>query len=152
MRLFTHNMLQCNVNSKKCPTGLKYPLDLQVDEWEPLSVEYNQEFLEMTVLTRLDWSALSETCKNLGWPHLKELEKGSLDSETPEKDIKDEMAIEKNSSDVFLVPGTEGWWRCLHEILLERRIKSGHMKCKGCQHIFPIKESIPNMLLANEEA
>ena len=146
MRLFTHNMLQCNVNSKKCPTGLKYPLALQVDQWEPLQVEYNQEFLEKTVLHRLNWDVLTATCKTLGWPQLNPIDHDNENMPSENKDG-DSKEIENE-----LAPESEAWWKRLHEVLLERRIVSGHMTCNGCGHVFPIKESIPNMLISNEEA
>jgi multifunctional methyltransferase subunit TRM112 len=142
MRLLTHNMIQCNVNSKTCPTGSKYPLKLNVDDWETMPVDYNQEFLQETLFSKVNWSALMATCKSLNWPLLKSLTEQKDDDEE-EKGMAD---IEEGPE-----PGSDAWWHLLHDILLQRNIKEGYMKCSGCEHIFPIKASIPNMLLSNEE-
>lgn len=39
----------------------------------------------------------------------------------------------------------------LHEILLEVNVEDGQMKCKGCGRVYVIKDSIPNMLLQENE-
>ncbi|KAJ3311648.1 hypothetical protein HDV04_003912 [Boothiomyces sp. JEL0838] len=39
----------------------------------------------------------------------------------------------------------------LHDVLLKTKIKEGEMVCRGCGHVYPIKDGIPNMLLNDDE-
>lgn len=39
----------------------------------------------------------------------------------------------------------------LHRILFQTDIKSAKMVCKGCGHIYRIRDGIPNMLLGEDE-
>ncbi|CAO3613014.1 unnamed protein product [Cunninghamella blakesleeana] len=45
----------------------------------------------------------------------------------------------------------EEFLKVLHSILLETHVQQGKMVCNGCQHIYNIKDGIPNMLLAEHE-
>ncbi|KAJ9069242.1 hypothetical protein DSO57_1020565 [Entomophthora muscae] len=122
MRLITHNMLQCNV--KNCNTD-NFPLRLQNVELERTEVEPNAEFLN-NMLTRLDWPALLKTADQLGFT--------GLPDSLPETLIGNDVLI-----------------KLLHSFLLETHVKSGSMFCNGCGHIYPIKDGIANMLLAEHE-
>ncbi|CEQ42009.1 SPOSA6832_03778 [Sporobolomyces salmonicolor] len=41
--------------------------------------------------------------------------------------------------------------KTLHHVLLEIVVRDGEMVCPQCEHVFKIKDSIPNMLLAEHE-
>ncbi|TPX35282.1 hypothetical protein SmJEL517_g02239 [Synchytrium microbalum] len=78
------------------------------------------------MIPRLDWNALIKTSYSLGMDTLPETlpEEGDMDDE-------------------FL--------QALHHVLMEIRVVQGQMQCDGCGHIYPIKDSIPNMLLQDTE-
>ncbi|KAG4108230.1 Trm112p-domain-containing protein [Neocallimastix lanati (nom. inval.)] len=100
-----------------------FPLKLEEIEIEELEAEFNVDFIN-SMLNRLDWRALVHTPFSLGIAQLPE--------EIPEE-LNDEMLKQ------------------LHHILLEIDIISGRMVCKGCNHVYPIRGGIPNMLLTESE-
>tara|TARA_B110000208_G_scaffold8083_1_gene10423 strand:- start:97 stop:411 length:315 start_codon:yes stop_codon:yes gene_type:complete len=53
MRLFTHNMLQCNAKG----VTMGYPLTIEATEVEALETEYNPDFVR-NLVPKLDWAAL----------------------------------------------------------------------------------------------
>lgn len=57
----------------------------------------------------------------------------TLPEEKPEEPISEELA------------------QTLHTILFETYLKNGLMTCEGCGHVYPIRDGIPNMLLAEDE-
>lgn len=135
MRLFTHNFLQCHV--KGCNTN-NYPLKFLssknqgiedgVDgnhtiEIEYKDMEYNPEFIR-SYINKINLPALQKAVQDL-----------ELDMIIPDElNIEDEETV-----------------KMLHKILFETFIKNGKMKCLGCDHIYPIRDGIPNMLLAEDE-
>ncbi len=121
MRLFTHNFLQCHV--KGC-TQNNFPLSLSEVELEKRETELNAEFIQ-TFLHKLEWEALLKSISQLGL-------QVSLPEEKPEE-LSEEMI------------------ETLHTVLFEHYLKNGKMTCEGCGHIYPIKDGIPNMLLADDE-
>jgi len=90
-------------------------------------MDYNPQFL-INVLPRVDWPALVKTAVDLG--------NTSLPQEKPEN-------LTPENDDQVL--------RQLHSILLETDVSEGKMICRNCGHVYFIKESIPNMLLAPHE-
>ncbi|KAI9028601.1 Trm112p-domain-containing protein [Hyaloraphidium curvatum] len=121
MRLITHNMLQCN--ARGC-TSNNFPLRIADAELEETEAEFNADFLKR-MLPKLEWGALVETAYSLGID--------SLPKELPE-----------NTDD-------EEFLKNLHHVLLETRVKEGKMICNNCNHVFPITDGIPNMLLTENE-
>ncbi|KAJ3372528.1 hypothetical protein AMAG_13841 [Allomyces macrogynus ATCC 38327] len=121
VRLLTHNMLQCHV--KNCTNG--FPLRFQDPVIEQHEQEINKEFL-VNMLPRIDWNALRTTVDQLGLPE--------LPAAVPENPAEDEA---------FLA--------ALHRALMEVNIQSGSMVCPECEHVYPIRDGIPNMLLSEDE-
>lgn len=122
MRIITHNMLQC---TKKQCKGNNFPLaikDAQLSQSAD-STDYNPHFI-IRMMDRIDWPALVSTSHALGLAVFPE--------ELP------------NSPD-------EDFLRQLHQVLLECRIEQGSMVCPGCARVYPIIDSIPNMLLTEDE-
>ncbi|RKP11382.1 hypothetical protein BJ684DRAFT_5120, partial [Piptocephalis cylindrospora] len=119
MRILTHNMLQCHAAG--C-TSNNFPLRLEEVEVERDEVEVNAPFL-IGLLPKLDWPALLATAEQLGFV--------GLPDTIPEE-----------------VEANESFLEQLNSILLETHIKEGKMVCNGCNHIYRIKEGIPNMLLS----
>lgn len=133
MRLFTHNFLQCHV--KGCNTN-NYPLRFlsgrdqgtEIDEnyaveIEYKDMEYSPEFIK-SYINKINLPALQMV--------VEDLELGFT--------IPDELDGENEDVN-----------KMLHKLLFETFIKSGKMKCMGCGHIYPIRDGIPNMLLAEDE-
>ncbi|UZJ51281.1 hypothetical protein CBS101457_000601 [Exobasidium rhododendri] len=126
MRLLTHNLLACH--SRSCTqTSNNYPLQCREVKLELQETEYNEAFLR-GFLPKLEWDALIKTAKELG------------DTSLPEKspDINDPMMDEEVLKN-------------LHRVLLEMHVTEGQLVCPNCSHIFPIRNGIPNMLLAEHE-
>ncbi|CAG8702550.1 9042_t:CDS:2 [Ambispora leptoticha] len=124
MRLITHNMLQCHV--KGCNTN-NFPLELSEIEYELQETEFNPQFLRNFV-PKLEWDALVRTAMKLGITTLPDKLPDTPIQEIDEKFLKD-----------------------LHRVLLETHIQQGRMTCPNCQHVYPIKDGIPNMLLNENE-
>ncbi|KAI0791306.1 hypothetical protein C8Q75DRAFT_792535 [Abortiporus biennis] len=109
-------------HAKNC-TSNNFPLQFKDIEIELREAEFNPDFIR-GFLPKLEWKALIDAAKQLG--------DTSLPSEQPEM-IDDEFL--KN----------------LHHVLLEIHIEEGAMICPNCQHVYPISNGIPNMLLAEHE-
>lgn len=62
MRLFTHNLLQCNVRG--CETD-NFPLRISDAEIEVRDCEFNAQFIS-NYLSKLDWPALLQTLESVG--------------------------------------------------------------------------------------
>ncbi|CAO1638953.1 unnamed protein product [Sympodiomycopsis kandeliae] len=128
MRLLTHNLLACS--ARTCLTTSKnFPLTFKDVQLEIVEAEFNEGFLKGLIGGgKIEWNGLIETCKSLG--------DTSLPEQAPE-------------------PGAEGLsdelLQRLHHILLEIHVIQGAMICPNCSHVFPIKNGIPNMLLAAHE-
>ena len=122
MRLFTHNFLQCHV--RNC-TASNFPLRILDAEIDHKDTEYNADFMR-AYINKIHWDALLKT--------VQELELGNeLPAETPEEPYDDQLLQQ------------------LHGILFETCVRNGRMVCNGCGHVYPIKDGIPNMLLAEDE-
>lgn len=121
MRLITHNMLRCNVKGVK--NG--YPLKIEVVKVESVDAEYNPDFVTR-MIPKLEWNALVTGAKEIGV-----------------EDLPVEVSEDMMSDDVFL--------RKLHRALLEVRVIEGALICPESGRRFPIQNSIPNMLLNEDE-
>nr|XP_018264622.1 multifunctional methyltransferase subunit TRM112 [Kwoniella dejecticola CBS 10117]OBR86780.1 multifunctional methyltransferase subunit TRM112 [Kwoniella dejecticola CBS 10117] len=122
VRLITHNMLACHV--KNC-TKDNFPLSFSEVELVIRPTEENLDFLRR-FLPKLDWTALVDTARSLG------------DESLPEQ-----------------MPEPSSWTdeqlKALHHVLMEMHVEEGNMTCRGCGHVYPISNGIPNMLLAEHE-
>ncbi|KAI8927567.1 hypothetical protein BC831DRAFT_451928 [Entophlyctis helioformis] len=107
---------------KGCNTD-NYPLAIQDAELETLEADFNPSFIER-LIPKLHWPALVHTALSLGIDTLPE--------ELPEEPSEDLL-------------------RAIHKVALEVRVKEGKMVCQGCEHVYPIVNGIPNMLLQDNE-
>ncbi|KAK7204671.1 subunit of an adoMet-dependent tRNA methyltransferase complex (Trm11p-Trm112p) [Myxozyma melibiosi] len=130
MKLLTANFVQCSV--KACSATPKcFPLHFDQQTADvPLElahedVDFSPEFI-YNILPRIDWPALLITARELG--------NNMLPETTPE--------IENPNA-----PENEQILRDLHTLLLETQIIQGSMRCENCNHIYFIRDSIPNFLL-----
>lgn len=87
--------------------------------------DFNPEFI-VHILERLDWDAVVKVAKDLG--------NESIPSAKPEglEPIMEEDRAILND---------------LHTLLVETQIVEGKMICGNCEHVYHIKNSIPNFLL-----
>ncbi|KAJ1921770.1 hypothetical protein H4219_000503 [Mycoemilia scoparia] len=117
-------MLQCH--AKGCDDPAKnFPLEISDFTKEEIEAEKNKDFL-VRMLPKLEWNALYTTAVKLGITGLPET-----------------LPSDAETNDEFL--------SALHTVLLEVHIKEGKMTCNGCNHVYPIKDGVPNMLLAEHE-
>ncbi|KAG5437532.1 hypothetical protein PCANB_000960 [Pneumocystis canis] len=123
MKLLTANFLQCAV--KKCQSNaLGFPLKFQDVKIIQQEHDFNPEFL---VNIFYHWPGLILTLKEL-------FGTVTLPNEKPELTI--------DHTDML---------RELHTLLLETQVTEGNLICRNCNHIYPIKEGIPNFLLSEYE-
>ncbi|GAA6043756.1 hypothetical protein JCM8097_006655 [Rhodosporidiobolus ruineniae] len=127
VRLLTHNLLSCP--SRACSYPSNFPLAFRnVDKLEHQEADYSEEFLR-GVLSRIEWAALRKSAAELG--------DTSLPEQSPDLTQPDSISTELLQT--------------LHHVLLEIVVCDGEMVCPQCAHVFKIKDSIPNMLLAEHE-
>ncbi|EGV64534.1 Trm112p-domain-containing protein [Yamadazyma tenuis ATCC 10573] len=125
MKFITTNFVKCAV--KTCSSSDKaFPLKYEecqvvLDEQQ----EFNPEFI-VHMLDKLNWDALVKVARDLG--------KTDLPTQKPEgldPIMEDDAAV----------------LRDLHSLLIQSNIVEGKMVCENCEHIYFIKNSIPNFLL-----
>ncbi|KAH8105361.1 trm112 [Cristinia sonorae] len=109
-------------HAKGCTTN-NFPLQFKDVSIELREAEFNPEFLK-GFMPRIEWKALVDAARQLG--------DTTLPSEMPEM-VDDEFL--KN----------------LHHALLEVHVEEGAMVCPNCNHVYPVSNGIPNMLLAEHE-
>ena len=123
MRLLAHNMLACNV--KGVVNG--YPLKIRATKVEINESEFNGQFI-VHMLGKLDWGAFVNAYGEV---------KGEND------DLPEEIPSGCNEDESFL--------RKVHHALLEVTVVEGHLECPESGRKFPITNTIPNMLLNEDE-
>ena len=121
MMLLTHNMLACN--SKGVTNG--YPLRIVATKTETNESEFNGPSI-VHMLGKLDWTAFVEAAKQLNVEGLPE-----------------EIPPDCNENETFL--------KTVHHALLEVTVVEGHLECPESGRKFPIENTIPNMLLNENE-
>ena len=126
MRLLAHNMLACNV--KGVVNG--YPLTIHATKLETNESGFNGNFI-VHMLGKLDWRAFLKACK--------EVNVSDLPEEIPSRG---EFGSEEEH-EMFL--------RKVHHALLEVTVVEGHLECPESGRKFPIENTIPNMLLNEDE-
>lgn len=124
MKFLTTNFVKCTAKACDANTD-SFPLHYVNCELVQEEQDFQPEFL-LNILDRLDWNAVLKVAHDLG--------NDSLPPKLPENvDPKDQDTL------VLL--------KDLHSLLLETSIAEGEMQCRGCEHIYYIKNSIPNFLL-----
>ena len=133
MRFFTHNFLQCH--AKKCiDSGKNFPLHITLtpcceDTEKEILGTREQEFRDNFIrnqLHKIDWAVL-----------LGALKECRIEHQLPESKP--------------TAPYNTKLLRELHRVLLETFVISGEMRCQNCEHVYPIRDGIPNMLLHEDE-
>ncbi|KAJ8514350.1 hypothetical protein ONZ45_g8117 [Pleurotus djamor] len=109
-------------HAKGCNTN-NFPLQFKNAEIELREAEYNADFIR-GFLPKLEWKALVDTAKELGDTSLPDEQPEMMDDDTS---------------------------KSLHHVLLEIHVEEGQMICPNCNHVYPISNGIPNMLLAEHE-
>ncbi|KAL7676040.1 hypothetical protein ACOME3_002296 [Neoechinorhynchus agilis] len=129
MRLITHNILSTNFlkNVKK-----GYPLMIKATEVkETESKKFNPQIVRRTI-ERLDWKTFIGAARGL---QLIKEDKGVNWDEMPqEEQLKDESFLSS-----------------IHRLLFNVEIVKGELVCPETGRVFPIKNSIPNMLIEDAE-
>jgi len=124
MKFITTNFVKCAVKTCQNSTS-SFPLKFEECQLVQEELEFNPEFISH-ILERLDWAAIVQVARDLG--------NETLPSTKPE-DLDPIM----EDHQVIL--------RDLHTLLMETQIIEGRMVCRNCEHIYHIKNSIPNFLL-----
>ncbi|WVQ74533.1 hypothetical protein IAR50_004134 [Cryptococcus sp. DSM 104548] len=109
-------------HAKNC-TKDNFPLVFSEVETVIREANFNPDFIQR-FLPKLDWRALVDTARSLG--------ENSLPEQMPEEFTEEQL-------------------QALHYVLFELNVEEGNMTCRGCGHVYPISNGIPNMLLAEHE-
>lgn len=124
MKFLTTNFVKCAV--KSCQTSTEaFPLKFQDCELVQQEMEFNPEFI-IHIIERLNWDGILKVAADLGNTSLPQSKPDNLDSIMEE----DQVVLKD-----------------LHNLLIETQIIEGKMICNNCNHIYYIKNSIPNFLL-----
>lgn len=124
MKFLTTNFVQCAIKSCASSPNV-FPLLYQECTLVREETEFNPEFI-VHMLERLDWDAVVAVARELG--------NSSIPASKPEgldPIMEEDRAVLAD----------------LHELLVNTLISEGKMVCRNCQHIYHIKNSIPNFLL-----
>mmetsp|Transcript_34807 Transcript_34807/g.84112 ORF Transcript_34807/g.84112 Transcript_34807/m.84112 type:complete len:134 (-) Transcript_34807:411-812(-) len=132
MRLLTHNFLKSNVKG----TENGYPLNIEVTTVRCDESPVDKEFL-LGLLPKVNYSGLQAAVRQMG-PH--------CDPPLPELpddlDVSDEEGM-KNLDDAIIAD--------LHRVLFDIYLIEGWLVCPDTMRKFPVKDSIPNMILHEDE-
>lgn len=124
MKFLTTNFVKCAVKSCDSSTDA-FPLQFTECQLVQEEQDYNPEFV-VNMLERLDWPAVLKVANDLGNNSLPPVKPENLDPI-----MEDDQAVLKD----------------LHTLLMETQIVEGKMTCRNCNHVYFIKNSIPNFLL-----
>eukprot|EP00581_Thalassiosira_minuscula_P011611 CAMPEP_0183715240 /NCGR_PEP_ID=MMETSP0737-20130205/9554_1 /TAXON_ID=385413 /ORGANISM="Thalassiosira miniscula, Strain CCMP1093" /LENGTH=133 /DNA_ID=CAMNT_0025944329 /DNA_START=161 /DNA_END=562 /DNA_ORIENTATION=+ len=132
MRLLTHNFLKSSVKG----TEKGYPLNIEVTTIRCEESPVDKEFL-LNMLPKVNYAALRGAVQQVN-PH--------CDPPLPELpedlDVSDEEG-NKNLDDALIAN--------LHRVLFDIYLDEGWLVCPGTGRKFPVKQSIPNMILHEDE-
>ncbi|KAI1477154.1 trm112p-like protein [Daldinia eschscholtzii] len=122
MKVLSLNFLTCAVKACKSSSN-SYPLHPKDAELVQDDLEVNAQLL-LNLLPRIDWTALSTTATELGFPALPPQAPSVEELQSDEKKLKD-----------------------LHNLLMETQIMEGKLVCANCGHEYAVREGIANFLL-----
>ena len=134
MRLFTHNLLVCNVKAcvataQRTASAQPSSFPLRIDVAEGGIKQEPSDFspeLTARLLPKLDWAALRATAAALGIADLPPAPPAA-----PEEDA------------AFL--------KSVHDLVMDIHVTEGALVCPNCARSYPIRKGIPNMLLREDE-
>lgn len=141
MRLIAHNMLKCN--KKGVSNG--YPLKIECIDKQVIQSSYNKDMMKK-VIFKVQLEGLKSAIMDLSLLTIEE-----LDSLEKNIDILRKLYIEDDFSDVIDEAMEDTVLNTLHHLLFEIHILDGALVCPESGRSFPIKESIPNMILHEDE-
>ncbi|CAD6193524.1 unnamed protein product [Caenorhabditis auriculariae] len=123
MKLLTHNFM-----SSRFLKGVNegYPLRLHVTKMENRDVEFNAEFVK-NIMSKCDYGALRTACESIN-------EASKLPANLPD---------DLSEHDDIL--------RELHRVLFCIEVIEGELECPDTGRRFPIHDSIPNLLVEDNE-
>lgn len=124
MRLITHNMLMCN--KKGVENG--FPLRIDAEETEVIACDFQPEFIRK-MLHKIDYAAFVAGATSLK--------------------VADGLPAQLAAADIAALD--DAVLRKVHHALLEVHVKKGKLVCPESGREFPIIDSIPNMLLREDE-
>ncbi|KAI6090858.1 trm112p-like protein [Hypoxylon rubiginosum] len=122
MKVLSLNFLTCAVKACKSSSN-SYPLHPKDAELVQDDIEVNAQLL-IKLLPRIDWTALSTTATELGFPALPPQPPSAEELLSDEQTLKD-----------------------LHNLLMETQIMEGKLVCANCGHEYAVREGIANFLL-----
>ncbi|KAI2608356.1 trm112p-like protein [Hypoxylon fragiforme] len=122
MKVLSLNFLTCAVKACKSSSD-SYPLHPKDAELVQDDVEVNAQLL-INLLPRIDWTALSTTASELGFPALPPQPPSAEDLQADAKTLQD-----------------------LHHLLVQTQIMEGKLVCASCGHEYAVREGIANFLL-----
>ncbi|KAK6065783.1 hypothetical protein SCUP234_12403 [Seiridium cupressi] len=122
MKILSLNFLTCAVKACKSSSD-SYPLHPKDAELVQDDIDVNAELL-LNILPRIDWTALTTTATELGFPALPPQPPTAEELQADEKKLKD-----------------------LHNLLMETQIMEGKLVCGNCGHEYAVREGIANFLL-----
>mmetsp|Transcript_10970 Transcript_10970/g.18084 ORF Transcript_10970/g.18084 Transcript_10970/m.18084 type:complete len:134 (-) Transcript_10970:346-747(-) len=132
MRLLTHNFLQSNVKG----TEKGYPLNIEVTTIKYEESPVDKEFL-LNLLPKVNYNALIAAVKQMS-PHCEE----------PLPELPETMDVSNTQQNQKLDDDTIA---NLHKVLFDVYLVEGWLICPDTGRKFPVKESIPNMILHEDE-
>lgn len=144
MRLLTHNLLACH--AKGCGSSSNnFPLKLQNVQLELIEAEYNETFLK-GFLPKLAWPAFVSTARDVrtssvltkAGRHFPAFAGAEFPRTRARRGLPPSIASCPFAGMCALLTPQ------LHVV-------EGEMVCPNCSHIYPIRNGIPNMLLAEHE-
>eukprot|EP01031_Cornospumella_fuschlensis_P045933 gene45933-56217_t len=115
MRILTY----CNLKSLVKGVEKGYPLLIDIDEFEILESDFNEEFLQ-SILPTLDWTAVKMAADAVGL-----------------KDMPEVWSRDLLDDNDFL--------QAMHRLLLDIQVLDGKLTCPESGRVFPIAKGIPNM-------
>ena len=137
MRLLTHNMLRCNVKGVSAGYPLRIEIATDPDTGAPREgavqvseSEFNPEFIVRT-LPKLEWGPFVAAARQMG--------------------VDGADALPAEISAMQAGGADEAFLRLVHHALLEVRLVEGALICPESGRRFPVANSIPNMLLREDE-
>ncbi|KAJ3387245.1 hypothetical protein HDU84_000967 [Entophlyctis sp. JEL0112] len=132
-------MLMCHV--KGCVAD-NFPLDVQDAEVESVQVEFNEPFMRR-LMNKIEWDALVKTSFALGIDQLPAQVPDMIDEDFLKRIHRVVLEVTLHFQFVFIpimpIPRTQ------------TQVTAGKMVCRGCGHVYPISDGIPNMLLQETE-
>ncbi|EDK44372.1 hypothetical protein PVL30_003386 [Lodderomyces elongisporus] len=124
MKFITTNFVKCAVKACQSSTD-SFPLQYKECQLVQQEQEFKPEYV-LHMLDKLDWDAVVAVARDLGNDSIPQTKPEGLDPI-----MEDDVVVLKD----------------LHTLLMETQLVEGQMVCKNCQHIYYIKNSIPNFLL-----